>query len=117
MPKSDNDNPLDIDQLIQRLLLSKRNDVKMEPYEIRQVCIKARDIFLQEPMLLTLRAPIKICGNPYLIQAISMDNIVIYFVFLIQEVFPRNSNTSFLAIMLIVVKIDCNALFCYFSLR
>ena len=79
--------------------------------------MKARDIFLQEPMLLTLRAPIKICGNSYLIQVISMDNIVIYFVFSIQEVFPRNSNTSFSAIMLIVVKIHCNAVFCYFALR
>ena len=63
MSKTDHENPVDIDKIIQRLLESKGHDVKLEPYEIRQVCIKVRDIFLQEPMLLNLRSPIKICGN------------------------------------------------------
>jgi hypothetical protein len=37
--------------------------------EIRGLCIKAREIFLSQPMLLELEAPIKICGKTVSIQA------------------------------------------------
>jgi serine/threonine-protein phosphatase PP1 catalytic subunit len=30
--------------------------------EIRQICIKSREVFLRQPILLELAAPIKICG-------------------------------------------------------
>ncbi|KAK3016907.1 hypothetical protein RJ639_006512 [Escallonia herrerae] len=32
--------------------------------EIRQLCLRSRDIFLQQPNLLELEAPIKICESP-----------------------------------------------------
>jgi len=44
-------------------------------------------------MLLTLKAPIKICGITFIyLQVISMDNIVTYYVSLIQADYLRNNN-------------------------
>jgi serine/threonine-protein phosphatase PP1 catalytic subunit len=36
--------------------------VNLTESEIRSLCIKSREIFLSQPMLLELEAPIKICG-------------------------------------------------------
>jgi Serine-threonine protein phosphatase N-terminal domain len=36
--------------------------VYLEEYEIKYLCTKAREIFINQPMLLELDAPIKICG-------------------------------------------------------
>lgn len=36
--------------------------VHLEEYEIKYLCLKARDIFINQPILLELEAPIKICG-------------------------------------------------------
>lgn len=33
--------------------------------EVRGLCIKSRDIFINQPILLELEAPIKICGTFY----------------------------------------------------
>ena len=38
--------------------------VQLEEYEIRFLCTKAREIFINQPILLELEAPIKICGKP-----------------------------------------------------
>ena len=35
----------------------------MTEQEVRGLCIKSRDIFINQPILLELEAPIKICGN------------------------------------------------------
>jgi len=56
-----------IDSIIE-LLLSARNKkpgtpVDLEPAQATQLCNKARDIFMNQPMLLELGAPIKICGD------------------------------------------------------
>ena len=32
--------------------------------EIRGLCLKSREIFLNQPILLELEAPLKICGKP-----------------------------------------------------
>lgn len=37
--------------------------VHLEEYEIKYLCLKARDIFINQPILLELEAPIKICGK------------------------------------------------------
>ncbi|KAK2995237.1 hypothetical protein RJ640_023761 [Escallonia rubra] len=39
-----------------------RNKVQLSESEIRQLCLRSKDIFLQQPNLLELEAPIKICG-------------------------------------------------------
>ncbi|CAN0495851.1 unnamed protein product, partial [Hapterophycus canaliculatus] len=38
--------------------------VQLLETEIKMLCVKARDIFMQQPILLELEAPIKICGKP-----------------------------------------------------
>ena len=37
--------------------------VHLEEYEIKYLCLTARDIFINQPILLELEAPIKICGD------------------------------------------------------
>ena len=37
--------------------------VHLEEYEIKYLCLTARDIFINQPILLELEAPIKICGT------------------------------------------------------
>jgi len=37
--------------------------VKMTEAEIRALCVKSREIFLNQPILLELEAPLKICGK------------------------------------------------------
>lgn len=58
-----------LDSIIQRLLGVKgskpRKQVQVLEAEIRQLCLVSRDIFLQQPNLLELEAPIKICGKLY----------------------------------------------------
>lgn len=53
--------------LIERLLEGRKKRGKciqlIEP-EIRRLCVVAKQIFLAQPNLLELEAPINICGNP-----------------------------------------------------
>ena len=37
--------------------------VQMSEAEVRGLCLKSREIFLQQPILLELEAPLKICGD------------------------------------------------------
>ncbi|KAK2985135.1 hypothetical protein RJ640_000902 [Escallonia rubra] len=39
----------------------KPSKVQLSELEIRQLCLRSKDIFLQQPNLLELEAPIKIC--------------------------------------------------------
>ncbi|XP_077218248.1 calcineurin-like metallo-phosphoesterase superfamily protein isoform X2 [Tasmannia lanceolata] len=53
-----------LDDIIRRLLDGKGGkQVQLSELEIRQLCINARHIFLSQPNLLQLHAPIKICGD------------------------------------------------------
>ena len=36
--------------------------MQLQEYEIKFLCTKAREIFINQPILLELEAPIKICG-------------------------------------------------------
>jgi len=36
--------------------------VQLTENEVRQLCLKSREIFLNQPILLELTAPLKICG-------------------------------------------------------
>ncbi len=52
------------------VLLSARNKkpgapIDLQERDISQLCMQARDIFLNQPMLLELGAPIKICGDTH----------------------------------------------------
>ena len=37
--------------------------VQMTEAEVRGLCLKSRELFLQQPILLELEAPLKICGK------------------------------------------------------
>jgi serine/threonine-protein phosphatase PP1 catalytic subunit len=68
MSADSNDSQLDIDNLLERLLEVRGCQpplkfVQMSEQEINLLCDKSKDIFLNQPMLLELEAPIKICGN------------------------------------------------------
>jgi len=41
--------------------------VQMTESEVRGLCLKSREIFLQQPILLELEAPLKICGKKFYI--------------------------------------------------
>lgn len=57
---------LALDDIINRLLEVRGRpgkQVQLSEAEIRQLCLKSKEIFLQQPNLLELDAPIKICGT------------------------------------------------------
>uniref|UniRef100_A0A0L8ID16 Serine/threonine-protein phosphatase n=1 Tax=Octopus bimaculoides TaxID=37653 RepID=A0A0L8ID16_OCTBM len=61
------DNEFNVDSLIQRLLEVRGcrpgKIVQMTEAEVRGLCLKSREIFLSQPILLELEAPLKICGD------------------------------------------------------
>ena len=56
-----------LDDIIARLLEVRTGrpgkQVQLSEAEIRQLCVSSKDIFLSQPNLLELEAPIKICGT------------------------------------------------------
>lgn len=67
--KSQKNSSVDIDiDLILEKLLSVRGSkpgklVSLTENEIRGLCIKSRDVFISQPILLEIEAPLKICGR------------------------------------------------------
>ena len=57
---------IDVNNIIKRLLEVRGSragkNVNLAEPEIRGLCMKAREIFISQPILLELDAPIKICG-------------------------------------------------------
>lgn len=58
---------VDIDRIIEQLLSVRGSrpgrQVNLTESEIKWLCIKSREIFISQPVLLELEAPIKICGK------------------------------------------------------
>lgn len=53
-----------LEDIIRRLLEGKGGkQVQLSEGEIRQLCVNARQIFLSQPNLLQLHAPVRICGQ------------------------------------------------------
>mmetsp|Transcript_44297 Transcript_44297/g.108775 ORF Transcript_44297/g.108775 Transcript_44297/m.108775 type:complete len:318 (+) Transcript_44297:96-1049(+) len=65
--KGGKDGGLDCDSIIERLLAVKSarpgKQVNLKEEEIKDLCIEARKVFLEQMPLLELDAPIKICGD------------------------------------------------------
>lgn len=61
---------INVDSIIAQLLevrgAKPGRHVNLKESDIRGLCLKAREIFLSQPILLELEAPIKICGKPIL---------------------------------------------------
>uniref|UniRef100_A0A915HH98 protein-serine/threonine phosphatase n=1 Tax=Romanomermis culicivorax TaxID=13658 RepID=A0A915HH98_ROMCU len=58
---------INIDSIIARLLevrgAKPGKNVQLTENEIKGLCLKSREIFLSQPILLELEAPLKICGE------------------------------------------------------
>ena len=57
---------LAVDDIINRLLEVRGRpgkQVQLSESEIRHLCLRSKEIFMAQPNLLELAAPIKICGN------------------------------------------------------
>ncbi|KAI5192912.1 serine/threonine-protein phosphatase PP1 catalytic subunit [Nematocida sp. AWRm77] len=59
---------LSVDKIIEQLLRAKHSKqhtprINLTENEIKYLCSKAREVFLSQPMLLEMEAPIKICGD------------------------------------------------------
>ncbi|CAD8079587.1 unnamed protein product [Paramecium primaurelia] len=63
----DKQGEIDVDNIIERLLSVRGSkpgkNVNLTESEVRGLCVKARDIFISQPILLELEAPLKICGD------------------------------------------------------
>mmetsp|Transcript_12572 Transcript_12572/g.14425 ORF Transcript_12572/g.14425 Transcript_12572/m.14425 type:complete len:304 (-) Transcript_12572:190-1101(-) len=61
------DTQFSVDSIIDKLLEaqngSKAKYVNLEELEIKTLCNKSREIFLSQPALLDLQAPVKVCGD------------------------------------------------------
>jgi serine/threonine-protein phosphatase PP1 catalytic subunit len=59
--------PIDIDGIIEKLLSVRGarpgKQVNLTEDEIRGLCLHSREVFLSQPILVELEAPIKICGR------------------------------------------------------
>jgi len=72
----------DVDKIINKLLevkgVKQLKPVNIPEKQVKALCTKAMNIFLSQPMLLELEAPLKICGLFLLLenklQATCMDN-------------------------------------------
>ncbi|DAZ98712.1 TPA: hypothetical protein N0F65_006744, partial [Lagenidium giganteum] len=58
---------INVDEIIEKLLSVRGarpgKQVNLSEAEIRGLCLHARQVFLQQPILVELEAPIKICGD------------------------------------------------------
>ena len=68
-----------LDNIIRRLLDVRGRpgkQVQLTEPEIKQLCVVSRDIFLKQPNLLELEAPIKICGRFFFFFFISLSYVI-----------------------------------------
>jgi len=58
---------IDVDKILDKLLEVKDKkpgkQVNLTELEIKGLCLRAREIFISQPILLELNAPLKICGT------------------------------------------------------
>lgn len=67
MPPIGDTNQCNVDNVIERLLAvcgpGRQKDVNLSDVEIRCLCVTSKEIFLSEPMVLEITAPLNICGD------------------------------------------------------
>lgn len=66
-----------LDDIIRRLLEGRGGkQVQLSEGEIRQLCVNARQVFLSQPTLVEVHAPVRICGQPS--QSFSLSIMISY---------------------------------------
>ena len=77
---------INVDNIIDKLLSVRSSKVPKQvnllESEIKGLCHKSRDIFMQQPIFLELEAPLKICGTWNMIQETFMGSILTSFDYL-----------------------------------
>ena len=72
---------INVDNIIEKLLAVRNSKVAKQvnllEAEIKGLCHKCKEIFMQQPIFLELEAPLKICGKLHVTQVIFTDNIPI----------------------------------------
>uniref|UniRef100_A0A7N0VJ63 protein-serine/threonine phosphatase n=1 Tax=Kalanchoe fedtschenkoi TaxID=63787 RepID=A0A7N0VJ63_KALFE len=67
-----------LDDIIRRLLdvrsVRPGKQAQLSEAEIKQLCVASREILMQQPNLLELEAPIKICGTPFFLLCFRLPN-------------------------------------------
>ena len=62
---------IDIDKILDKLLEVRGSkpgkQVNLAEKDIKTICNKARGIFNEQPILLELRAPLKVCGKDFIV--------------------------------------------------
>merc|ERR1740117_2839783 len=66
--RRENSAEFDIDDVLDKLLAVRKRHpagqhVHLDPETVQHLCAKARDVFVEQPMLLELEAPLKLCGD------------------------------------------------------
>jgi serine/threonine-protein phosphatase PP1 catalytic subunit len=60
---------IDLDRVLDKLLEVRGSkpgkQVNLSEKDIRSLCIKSRDIFIEQPILLELESPLKVCGDTH----------------------------------------------------
>lgn len=78
--------PAVLDDIINRLLEFRQarpaKQVQLMESEIRQLCTVSREIFLRQPNLLELEAPIKICGTFFWVNMVLNLKALGFFIFI-----------------------------------
>lgn len=73
-------------------------NVQLSEAEIRALCLKSREIFLSQPILLELEAPLKICGKlSYFSSVLTICNFSNLLIYLMSAI--RVSNKFFYLII------------------
>lgn len=58
---------IDVNEIIEKLVKAcsgkSCKNVNLREEEILYLCVKSRDIFMEQPILLELSAPLKVCGK------------------------------------------------------
>jgi serine/threonine-protein phosphatase PP1 catalytic subunit len=91
-------NDIDVDNIIEQLLAVRGarpgRQVNLTEAEIRWLCIKSREIFNQQPVLLELEAPIKICGRILLTYVFLCYLVLIFPLLWLQQVTSMVNTTT-----------------------
>lgn len=72
---------INVDSIIDKLLTARSTktskQINLLENEIKGLCHKSREIFMQQPIFLELEAPLKVCGKTITMQAIFTDSTLI----------------------------------------